>query len=596
MYAFDVESHNDSESIAKNETSVWLYSFINEESRMDDENSYGYDLDHFLDTLKEKTDRHRTSKERPVSNLMIYVYNLSFEWSFLFPYILKRGFKFKAKIESTDENVWNSVTTKSASSVWQIELKFGKKSGVVVFHDLCKIYPGGLGKVARSMGLPTQKGEIDYMKNRLHGYTVTKEEKEYCFKDTRIVVDILLLMQKKDDRDFFKSCSAATYACRKMIRYGWPKSYKPMKEFRKSYPLLGEEESNFLRNGVAGGITYSPSLWQFKDIRQNIIHIDAHQMHPSSAYLNNFPYGKGKYFKGKPPTDHAYISCLHIKCSYSHVKLHSVIKLIGQDIGQDEEITIWSFELPVMKKCYDDFKYEIIDGYAYRCKRLPWRKFYEENYKERLKAKKEGNGYEVARRKLLNNASYGKLEEHGHDIILQNVLTPDEVIDSVAIAKADASINAAYTYIPVGSCIAAYSRVKLISTALLFGWKNIVYFDTDSIFAIKNEETMKALSHINMKDHLGGWGLEKEISRGQFTAPKRYKIEELQDDGSSRLVAHVAGVNFHDETPTYEDLDLIDAYYDVQCIRRCKGGTLIIMNKKHLSVQKKYSLIYQNNV
>ena len=40
VYAFDVESHNDPESIEKKETSIWLASFINDESKIDDESSY----------------------------------------------------------------------------------------------------------------------------------------------------------------------------------------------------------------------------------------------------------------------------------------------------------------------------------------------------------------------------------------------------------------------------------------------------------------------------------------------------------------------------------------------------------------------------
>ena len=60
IWAFDVESHNDDESIAKRETSVWLYSFINEESKIDDEKSYGYNLDTWLKDLEEKTTTTRT--------------------------------------------------------------------------------------------------------------------------------------------------------------------------------------------------------------------------------------------------------------------------------------------------------------------------------------------------------------------------------------------------------------------------------------------------------------------------------------------------------------------------------------------------------
>ena len=59
----------------------------------------------------------------------------------------------------------------------------------------------------------------------------------------------------------------------------------------------------------------------------------------------------------------------------------------------------------------------------------------------------------------------------------------------------------------------------------MFGWKKVVYFDTDSIFIIYDEET-KAIwesDKINKKDFLGGWGLEEIIDTAQFTAPKRYK-------------------------------------------------------------------------
>ena len=68
--------------------------------------------------------------------------------------------------------VFNSISTKSVSSVWQVQLKFSKKSGIVVFRDLAKIFGGGLGAVAKAFKLPTQKGEIDYRLNRLHNMVI----------------------------------------------------------------------------------------------------------------------------------------------------------------------------------------------------------------------------------------------------------------------------------------------------------------------------------------------------------------------------------------------------------------------------------------
>ena len=49
IFAMDIESHNDSESIAKNETSCWLGSFIDENSKIDDEESYFYSIEEFLE-------------------------------------------------------------------------------------------------------------------------------------------------------------------------------------------------------------------------------------------------------------------------------------------------------------------------------------------------------------------------------------------------------------------------------------------------------------------------------------------------------------------------------------------------------------------
>ena len=40
VYAFDIETHNDDESIAKCESSMWLGCLIDENSKIDDEESY----------------------------------------------------------------------------------------------------------------------------------------------------------------------------------------------------------------------------------------------------------------------------------------------------------------------------------------------------------------------------------------------------------------------------------------------------------------------------------------------------------------------------------------------------------------------------
>ena len=622
IYGYDVESHNDEESIRKNETSIWLSVFMDETGVSSDESIYFYTIESWLDKLAELS----KPSHKKVSNLLIYIFNLSFEWSFILPKLLERGFKWKKFITKDDEMCFNSISTKTCSSVWQCTMKFHKGSEIIL-RDLRKVLMGSLESVAKSFNTPTQKGvdDIDYTLNRLHGHIVTKEEKEYCYKDVRILMEILMEMDKRDDKDFWRSCSASSYACTKMINEGYSWSRYKMKAFRRDYPLLDEKESEFLRRATSGGITYAPPAYQYVSINTRIKHIDIHQAHPNSAYRNPVPYGKGTYFNKWNKRPAGGMNCLHVKVSYSGVKLHNIISLIGVEMVDDLDLYLWDFEIEQMRECYEDLDIEFIEGYNYRCKMLPWRKFYKNNYELRKIAKRKKDDFEIHQRKLLNNSSYGKLLEHGHRTYYENCIDGNGLIDSYeheSTKKGGEDSDqyddvSRFTCLQVGGVIPAYTRHYLISTALKLGWKNIVYFDTDSIFYLDNEETRKNIKKVAIGEELGEYGFEKDIIRGQFTAPKRYKIVE-DDNGTPIATYHCAGINFktkpvrqhdgsikyfcgglemksEDEIPDFDSLNIIDGVYDIQGIRRCKGGTLIVMKKKKMGVQDKYKEIYRKN-
>ena len=626
IYALDIETHNDLESLAKMETSMWLGCLINEDSKVDDPASYFYTMDELIDRLDMMTSpKRKSSKEKkPCKNVCIYIYNLSFEWSFLLPVLLEHGFKAVDRLNDNSEKEFSSVTTKSVSSVWDIEIKFSKKHGKIILKDLAKIYGGGLSKVAKSFNLETQKGEIDYRLNRLHNYTITQEEKEYCFKDTRIIIEIL--QKLTEDKDFWNISSIASYSMKNLLKEGFPKTFKPYKEFRKMYPELDQEETDFLRKGVEGGITYATPKYQFKDIKAKVYHIDIHQAHPFSAWKHLYPYGKGEYFTGEPPKGK--ISACRIRIGYDGVYLHSIIKLIGMDYIEDFELVVWNFEIPTMIKCYKNLRIKYIDGYAYKMRFLPWRHYYENNYRKRLIAKKNHDDFNTLRYKLLNNSSYGKLLEKPHNDIMLNCINSLGLIDSIVRMKEgkDIKVNAKYTYLPVGSSIPARTRVYLVETALKFGWEKILYFDTDSIFILWDEDVEKIWQSpaINKEDFLGGWALEETIGRCQFTAPKRYKTQLLGEDTIHVSNVKAGGINFNDyisshyeeslnalmkDDPTltqreaiekielpFEEINITNDKFQVQRALRCKGGTIIVFQEKEMSIQKKYRQIYEKNV
>lgn len=618
VYAFDIESHNDSKSIRERKTSMWLGCLINENSKVYESKNYFYNMDEFIDILEELSNpKRKNSKEnRPCKNILIYVYNLSFEWSFLLPVLLKRGYSFSETIDKESEFVYNSVSTKSVSSVWMINLKCKRTGGNIRFVDLAKIYGGGLASVAKAFNLPTQKGSINYRKYRRcknKEYHIKAKEYQYIFEDCKIIMDILQKVQESNDKDFFNVVSMASYSMKKMIKAGYPYHKKPFKAYRMEYPLLDQEESDFLRKSVSGGITYVPYRWHYKEINKEVLHIDAHQMHPSQMATKAFPYGFGEYGVGAPKKFFKHINCCRIRVSYSSVKLHSIIQLIGIECISNWELVVWDFEIPTMKKCYNNLEIEYIDYYCYKSKKLPFRNYIQSNYIKRMEAKKSGDTYNVLRYKLLNNSSYGKFLEKPHNQIYMNYINGLGLIDSIVNDKDEFSqeVSAKYTYLPVGSCIPAYSRVQLVETALLFGWEKICYFDTDSIFCIYDEETKKVLNtQIDLSSKMGAWAIEEICVRAQFTAPKRYKTEIIDEEGNPVANIKAGGINFNefkkdkasrlhiplsDVVIPYDEVNIVSSAWKVQRAFRCDGGTLIDFQTKEMQVLKKYQMIYTLN-
>lgn len=609
IYGFDIESHNDPISIERKETSIWLGCILDENSKMEDESCYFYTMDSVIDWFEKSVNPKRKNKNenRQCKNTCIYIYNASFEWSFILPVLIKRGFKAVASIGEDDEYCYSTVSTKSVSSIWTVQIKFGKKSGKFLIRDLAKIFGGGLGTVAAAFGLETQKGEIDYRLNRLHyrptGEDVTQEEKEYCFKDVRIIIDILLEIIRKEDKEFFNVSSMASYSMKKLLKRGYPRALKPYTEYRKDYPVLDQEETEFLRHTVSGGICYCNYRYQFKNIECPVMHVDYHQHYPSQMYYNLFPYGKGQYEKGQPHRFGFVQNACHIRISYSGVLLHSVVQLIGLDMVSNYELWVWDFEIETMKKCYLNLEIEYIDFYSYKCKFLPFRKYVADNYKKRLQAKAENNTFYILYYKLLNNSCYGKFLEKPHNSFFLNYIREDGVIDSIVEEKPleDFKNNAKYTYLPL-STIPARARCKLIEDALKIGYKNVLYFDTDSIFFIKNDETVKIWndeSLFDKTDFLGGIALEDEPKRSQFDAAKRYKlvvdaINKETGKHYDKTIIKTGGFNFKDAVP-FDEINLINSSWDVKRAFRCKGGTIIDVQKKTLSVQDKYLSIYESN-
>ena len=223
------------------------------------------------------------------------------------------------------------------------------------------------------------------------------------------------------------------------------------------------------------------------------------------------------------------------------------------------------------------------------------------------------------------NSSYGKSLENAHCEVFENCLDEEGIITSKTLKKNKPSymseeewrikgINAKYTYLPYGSQIPAYSRCSLIELALKIGFEKVVYFDTDSIFFIEDEESLSNMNkYMPTQNFLGGWAIEEIIDRAQFTAPKRYKAEV---DGKTYIKA--GGINFtkyiQDKAKEeglndledikdyvnkyhfdFDEINIVSSIWKVQRAFRVKGGTIIEFQDKEMSVPKKYKEIFEKN-
>ena len=212
VYYYDTETHADRELQASilndiekgkrpktEEAGIWLACTINAESTPES--------DVFDVSMAQVLKRWENMAEN--ENCLIYCFNLSFEWSYLRPFIYKMMRQVDGELT---ENSFSIVSNVSQSVVYQIKMRFSGK--VIKIVDLHRLITGAsLGKLAEELKLDVQKGNLDedeggvdsYDKmRRLPNYQPTNNEKIYCFRDCWVMKEIIDL-KIKEYEDFVKN-------------------------------------------------------------------------------------------------------------------------------------------------------------------------------------------------------------------------------------------------------------------------------------------------------------------------------------------------------------------------------------------------------
>lgn len=626
VWFYDTETHNDTKLVERlaeeyqsgkrplscDGVGVWLWYCIGHETGDFKTSPHGYSVKEFIDWLDA---RSRTGSR------MVYVFNLAFEVSYLLPYLLRSGWAYGDKGEHT----FSLVSNESISSVYTLRLNMDPIGcRKVIFKDLHKRIPGGsLRQLAKDYRLPIQKAYIDgkdngqdgYLKDRHGNYTPTPEELYYCWADCKVCEELYCLKVdeynerikehpltdrvKKDGtiekiktertdefKEFFDSCSSASYACKMMIHETYPltyerkdgkaKKYSRRQQFRDEFPKLGETTDTFVRRSYEGGLCY-PTAWvRNKDLGKTLIgHADVVSQYPSQIITRKkFPYGFPEWvnpssFHGE---EEGYRYLLQVQYRYTKVKMIPSLRMtgvvgiwysdfdsIGEPIRHDfqeeqvrgvipETMFIWDFYIPTRRRCLEGFDYKVVKALRFKAEPSPFAPYFLEHFNLKNRYKKEGLSAKKRNEKLLINQPTGKFGERPHNDNRECFLGDGGYPERRVSEKDNPTSEAKFTYTPFISAVTAYAREFLLRTADYLGFENICYMDTDSLRFFWNKDTEEKSKNPELFGNTLMHFEQDEIwTDCLFAKPKSYRYTNIKDRSKGRKTG-----GYHN--PNYDEL------------------------------------------
>lgn len=520
----------------ENDCRVWAFAICS----VDDSFSfqYGNDLDVFMAWCA-----------NPKHNYVVSFHNLKFDSAFILSWLNKNGFtRINDRKEKADKTYTTLISDMGAYYQIEVYFKVGKrKSNKVTFNDSMKIFNMSVEKIAKDFDLPISKLTLDYKAYRPKGHELTAEEVDYIRNDVEIVARALNIFYKQGHTKLTIGSNALS-------------SFKSMcKGFASYFPVLSEEEDNFIRKGYRGGFTYVNPKHQGKTVKGNCICLDVNSLYPSRLVQCPMPYGEGIYFEGQYKEDKFYplyvqrllcvfklkkdkIPTIQIK---NNARLFLANEYLESSKGQEVELTLTNVDLKLFFEHYDVEVIDYMGGYKYQACTGLFTNYIQYWTAEKTQAKKDKNGAKYSISKLFMNSLYGKfatsksgtqkIPVFDHNGVMHYVSGEPEEMKSV--------------YLPVAVWTTSYGRFLTITTSQKIrdwteknlGFDGYLYSDTDSCY-IKIEldqlEKFKESSGIQLDPYiLGAWDVEQDnITRFKALRQKCY-IKEI--DG--KIQATVAG-------------------------------------------------------
>lgn len=544
-YVADFECTTD-----ENNCFVWAWSLQN----IDDPNAYlyGTSIDEFIETIKK------------IKHGSIYFHNFG-KWDieFILPHIMKtykhvrhrkdkdEG-KFATHIVETDVYTMAYVLGKSKANNRRIseitfidsmkKLKMSvAKLGETYRKEIIEMYGVDLGKLT--------KNDEFFKRERVEGHILDDEEIDYVLQDSRIVAAAL---KAQFDMGLTRNTlpSDAMYDYKTTIPRKGEES--PEQAFRRLYPKLSRDKSEFILWSYKGGLTQVKREHKAKDIGEGRSY-DVNSTYSYQMKNQLLPFGEPLHFNGcyddLPEEDKRdyplYIQSFRAEAFLKDgciptIPKSMVLKLFGAEYWIDtehpENFCMTNIDLERARENYDLEVHEYYEGLAFQGKVGLFDEYIDKWMKVKQENEKNKGKRQIAKDMLTN--LYGKFAESWE----RNIRYPKFDLKGIVRYKPymryeeledtpednqlkDELHDEQIIYPAMSSFITAYAREYLIQ-AIQDNYERALYWDTDSLF-LKGYEPAVGID-IDLDENgeatgeLGKWKEEYFFKKARFIRAKTY--------------------------------------------------------------------------
>lgn len=407
-----------------------------------------------------------------------------------------------------------------------------------IFRDSLYLLKNSLENLSKSFNPKTKKlimpGPPPKMKNSEH-YLLHKDIwQKYCMNDCKSLAEILTMFSELIVNTIGGSVGLTT-------------SSTALRTFRKKFLKITLPTyftwNEFIRKGFYGGRTevfnmYAPFTGKPYQ------YVDFNSMYPSVMHNNIFPVSLPKRVSYSSPWD-CFGRCGLMECRVETPEDMDIPLLPYRDAQNHNKLLFplgeWTatYEFALIEKALElGYKIKPLRTIEFKGDYL-FKEYVDTIYP--IKQNSVGALREIA--KLLGNGLFGKFGEKSEREII--ITEPDADIrgsypipnDPFGFTTKKIMRYCAHHQPAIPARVTALAMVKLYTEGFehIQHKKGIVYYcDTDSIIT-------NVKMPLSENDELGKWGLECEIRRAIFFAPKAYCYEYIDEKGEIRLIQKVKG-------------------------------------------------------